>query len=368
MKRMYAIQIFALFVAVMVTSSCTNRRDGTKNMQPANANISTMTAKKETAEKLKYTSGIRSILHDSKGRYWFGSHQEGASFYDGKSFTYFTVEDGLSDNQVRTIQEDENGVIWFGTADGVSSYNGIQIQNHSAEDKLFGIRQLDTKNNKVVENALWFNAGNNASAYCFDGGDIAVLPFPVNDNHTAMGNFAVTDIANGKDGMVWFATYSAVFGYDGDKFTTIDDKSLGHSPMTGYLHVRSILEDSKGRLWIGNNGIGVLLMEGGSTVNFSDQQKLIHFNSSRSGGRSPSGTLEHVFAIGEDRIGNIWFGDRDTGAWKYDGKSMTNYTVDSKLATQHIWDIYEDRNGELLFAMDGGGVYAFNGTTFDCVF
>ena len=27
------------------------------------------------------------------------------------------------------------------------------------------------------------------------------------------------------------------------------------------LHIRSLLADSKGRIWLGNNGIGVLLLE-----------------------------------------------------------------------------------------------------------
>ena len=27
------------------------------------------------------------------------------------------------------------------------------------------------------------------------------------------------------------------------------------------LHIRSVLADSKGRIWIGNNGIGVLLLD-----------------------------------------------------------------------------------------------------------
>ena len=44
--------------------------------------------------------------------------------------------------------------------------------------------------------------------------------------------------------------------------------------------------------------------------------------------------MEHVFAIEEDLEGNIWFGDRDSGAWKYDGKTLTNYKIDTKLKSQ----------------------------------
>jgi hypothetical protein len=54
------------------------------------------------------------------------------------------------------------------------------------------------------------------------------------------------------------------------------------------------------------------------------------------------------FAIEEDSEGNIWFGDRDTETWKYDGKSVTNYTINNKLSTQMIWSMYKDNNNNLL--------------------
>ena len=62
-----------------------------------------ITSKNDT---LKYRSGIRSIFQDSKGNYWFGSLQEGVAVYNGKSFAYFTKNDGLTDNQIHSIQED----------------------------------------------------------------------------------------------------------------------------------------------------------------------------------------------------------------------------------------------------------------------
>lgn len=133
-----------------------------------------------------------------------------------------------------------------------------------------------------------------------------------------------------------------------------------------YMHVRSILEDSKGRLWIGNNGIGVQLKEKDSIIHFSEKYNLFKGEFIRV--KSPEGTLMHVFAIKEDSKGNIWFGDRDTGAWRFDGKEMKNFKLDSFLNTQHIWDIFEDKSGNLLFASGDRGVYKFNGNGFDRVF
>lgn len=74
--------------------------------------------------------------------------------------------------------------------------------------------------------------------------------------------------------------------------------------------------------------------------------------------------LQSVFALAEDCHGNIWFGDRDTGAWRYDGKALVNFAIDEKLGSQMILDIYEDKSQNLVFAMAQGGVYQFNGSTF----
>ena len=67
---------------------------------------------------------IRSMLEDSHGNLWFGTHG-GVSMYDGKTFTDFTPNEGLSANRVRSIMEDSQGNLWFGTEQGgVSIYYG----------------------------------------------------------------------------------------------------------------------------------------------------------------------------------------------------------------------------------------------------
>lgn len=315
-------------------------------------------------DTLKFTSGIRAILQDSKGDYWFGSHKEGVSHYDGNSFEYFTINDGLVDNQIRSIQEDENGNIWIATGNGVSSFNGEKFTNYPTE-----INPQKSDWNATNGN-LWFNAGTNQGAYRYDGQQMNYLAFP-NPKDIGAGNlFAVTGIAKGKNEMVWFGTYAGVFGFDGNQFTIINDETLRLTEDSGKVHVRSIFEDSQGRLWIGNNGIGVILKNGDSITHFSKEKgKLIPMDEFESNIQSQQFTkntgLQSVFAISEDSEGNIWFGDRDSGAWKYDGKTLTNYKIDPRLNSQMIWNIYEDHNKNILFGMAEGGVYKFNGKSFD---
>ena len=361
----FQMMIYLLIFLTLNFSCIQNKSSETKTNGLETSKIDIGFSAKNTNVKLKYTSGICSVLHDSKGNYWFGSYQEGVCLFDGKTFTYYTVDDSLSNNQVRAIQEDLNGVIWFGTGDGVSSYEGGIVKNYFKKNG-FSIYKLTIEENWALrEKDLWFNAGNKSGVYRFNGHKLSYLALPVQENDRSFNVYGVTGFSKGNSGILWIATYAAVIGYDGKSFEIIDDKFLGVTKESESLHVRSILEDSKGNLWIGNNGIGVLLKSGDSIINFSAENGLIHPNSLGGGDPSPAGTLEHVFAIEEDSFGNIWFGDRDTGAWKYDGKLMTNYTIDDKLQTQFIWEIYQDRNGELLFAMGTGGVYKFNGNTFE---
>ncbi len=321
---------------------------------------------------LKFTSGISAIFQDSEGNHWFGSLEEGVAVYNGKSFRYFTIKDGLTDNQIRTIQEDNNGVIWFSTQNGVSSYDGSIIRNHTysvngTSTDIFTIQNTNPLQGEWMksDNDLWFSASIKEGVYRYDGEKIKYLAFPPQKVLNLTDNlFAVTDISYGKDNMVWIATYAGVFGYNGSDFTIINDETLGFDRKVAPLHIRSILEDSKGRLWIGNNGIGVLLKQEGLTINFSEEKNLIHPTSGMKGDKSPAGTLEHVFTIAEDSQGNIWFGDRDAGIWRYDGRTMKNYTKADGLSDYFALSIYEDNNGKLWFGMADGTVNTFDGKSF----
>ncbi|MFK8011400.1 MAG: two-component regulator propeller domain-containing protein [Marinicellaceae bacterium] len=334
----------------------------------SNATSQTYFLDKSTASNnsktLNFTSGIRSIYHDSKGHYWFGSHNQGVALFDGKQFTYFTVENGLSHNQVRSIQEADDGSIWFGTGQGVSRFKNNEMNSYLLDKGVKNaIASYPGVVNKSQNDYLWFNAGTKSGIYRLNNGGLNYLAFPVEKDNHAFQPCATTDHHYSSNGDLWIATYTAVFKYNGLSFMMIDDKLLGYKVPS--LHVRSILEDSKGRVWIGNNGIGVLLKEGDSISHFSDDKGLIHGKSTRNGSPSPEGTLEHVFSIEEDSLGNIWFGDRDTGAWMYDGEKMINFDKKDGLSNNFAQIIYKDKHGGLWLGLADGGVYLFNGESFE---
>jgi len=356
---------FLIFPTLLFTLlSCTNpspAKEATTAAPVVEPKIESV-ALSDTILRLEFESMVRSILEDSKGNFWFGSDREGVARYDGESFTYFTMADGMSHNQIRTIQEDQDGNIWFATGNGVCKYDGEKMATQKTLQGLTaGI--LPEEEWKKEANDLWFNGEVEGGIYRYDGQQLSVLPFPVlPDDHESFSiSGTVTGISYGQDNRLWVANYGGVIGFDGTSFKYINEKGTKY-------HVRSILEDSKGNLWIGNNGIGVLRYTRDTTINFTKKMRVWDVTSVGGGATSPQATLNHVFAIAEDAQGNIWFGDRDTGAWRYDGKQLKNYTIKDGLKSLFIRVIYKDNSGGLWFGTEGGGVCKFNGIWFEQVF
>ena len=291
------------------------------------------------------------------------------ALFDGEKLSYFTTQNGLSGNQIRDIQEYKNGSIWFGTDHGVSSYDGKQINNHDLINDIKGLGPSlpNIMSNNLVDD-LWFNAGNKKGVYRLSDNKLSYLAFPYQTYDENSDDYVISGKIKSRNGHIWIPTFFSVLGYDGINFTILNDNSITQTHSKNKLHIRSLLEDSKGNLWVGNNGIGVILKSNGKIINFSAEKGLIHAKSKGSGGSSPAGTLEHVFAIEEDSKGNIWFGDRDTGVWKYDGINLINFTTKNGLTHNFAQTIYTDNNGGLWLGLADGSVYLYNGESFEIKF
>ncbi len=362
------IFIFCYTFLIVATISCSTQSQSKKENLIVQAKNNTQPIEsKIDSTRLKYTTGVRSILEDSKGNTWFGSYNEGVCMFHDGEFQYFTTENGLSDNQVRSIYEDKNGTIWFECGKGLSTYNGQKIA-------VYKERNYDsTKQWKLTDKDLWFKGDETVGynkleeypgVYQYDGQKLSyrTIPFPVTTKSEDERRFTYsisTPFVKGKNGMTWFGTYGAVIGYNGSDFKIINNEYLGLNGKTASLHIRGIMEDRNGNLWIANNGIGVLKYDGKETINFTAQQKLKKEN-------TKGNSLERVFSIGEDTLGNIWFGTVEFGVWRYDGNSVKNFTNEDGLESKHIWTIYKSKRGEMWFGgASPSGVYRFNGKSFE---
>jgi ligand-binding sensor domain-containing protein len=307
-----------------------------------------------------FNSGVRAILQDSSGAYWFGSHFEGVCRFDGERIQCFTEADGLSNNQVRSIQEDARGVVWFDTGVGISCFAGGAITSPAA-------RRYDaTTAWKLDADDLWFKGNEShgfnqmeleAGVYRYDGSAFAYLTFPLPRERAVDDGYSITGICRGEGGRVWIATYGAVFGFDGSTLSMIDGRRMGLRKEDGDPHVRCVFEDSKGRLWIGNNGVGVFVIDDERVSRLSELCE------AEAASADAAALPMRVFALGEDREGGIWIGTVGGGAWRYDGRTLRQFGEQDGLTTKDVVSIYRDPSGDLW--VGGEGVFRFNGTGFD---
>jgi len=79
---------------------------------------------------------VFSILSALDGSIWAGTWGAGAARFDGKTWKNLTTRDGLAGNIVYSIAQDAEGVLWFGTSNGVSRYDGKTWKNLGVKDGL----------------------------------------------------------------------------------------------------------------------------------------------------------------------------------------------------------------------------------------
>jgi hypothetical protein len=108
---------------------------------------------------------VNKSMIDNQGNLWFGT-AEGVSKYDGKAFTTYSSANGMPAGGVWSILQDNKGNIWFGTREGgASKYDGKTFTNYTVGQGLAGNYVLSMMQDKVGH--IWFATSGGVSQ--FDG-------------------------------------------------------------------------------------------------------------------------------------------------------------------------------------------------------
>lgn len=73
---------------------------------------------------------------------------------------------------------------------------------------------------------------------------------------------------------------------------------------------------------------------------------------------------KNIRSIFQDRNGNYWFGTNGAGVYRYDTKTVTQFTVKDGLADNQVINIQEDYLGNIWFVTGAFGISKFDGTKF----
>jgi ligand-binding sensor domain-containing protein/signal transduction histidine kinase len=112
-------------------------------------------------------SEITCLLVDQYGILWIGTSGDGLIRYKNGSFTSLRKADGLANDFVLALAEDQEGSLWVGTLDGMSQLTDVKFPTYSSPDGIPGdnaVRSVSTS----PRGGLWVSTS--IGALYFDHG------------------------------------------------------------------------------------------------------------------------------------------------------------------------------------------------------
>lgn len=256
---------------------------------------------------------------------------------EGRQLRHYTVNDGLASNAIYSFFQDSKGRMWFGTIDGLHSFDGYNIKEWRDENvpTLGSVISVITEDDR---DRLWI--GSRRGIALFDLRLEKFMELPVNPASGVRIKSPVSCILRDNQNRMWLSTNGEeVFCYN------METEMLRQYPATAKISndiVRCLKEDSSGNLWAGTHD--------GLCMYNPAQDRFIAV------GKHASQKIS-VTSLFEDSRHNLWVGTKDKGLFRYDRE---NDCLESKLSPPdsnsllQVRDIVEWRNGELLLASDQG--------------
>ena len=169
---------------------------------------------------------VHSIAIDLQGVKWFGTENGVTSFDDSNGMTWktYTKADGLASNIVYTIAIDSKGVKWFGTYEGgVTRYDGTTMKTYTNE---YGLANNSVSFIKIDANDVkWIGTYDGLSR--FDG--ITWKTYKASDG---LGDNHIFSIAIDSLGVKWFGTEGGVSKFEDQAPTFVSDSRDQNHPGT----------------------------------------------------------------------------------------------------------------------------------------
>ncbi len=290
-------------------------------------------------------------------------------------FTQYTPEDGLAQSQVRSITQDAEGYLWFGTLGGASRFDGHTFQNYALQEGL-----PDAQVNAVFSSrngTVWLGAGGSLMAFQGKRSTIIDLPGEARDARIlSLAEDADGKLLVGTDGAGLFRVDGPVVsllpGFPSDTASTVrallvlPDNELIIGTRSGAYHwkdgravhiplgpgtesISTLALARDGTLWFGTFGQGLFGMrEDGGLLEYDPTNGLLEYG---------------VRALLTDARGRLWIGSK-LGVNMLDGDRLRSYTVHQGLPNDNIWCLFQDRDGGIWLGTDGAGVLRYAGDRF----
>ncbi|WP_084235789.1 two-component regulator propeller domain-containing protein [Hydrogenophaga taeniospiralis] len=270
-------------------------------------------------------------------------------------FSRLTIEDGLSQSDVRAIVQDQQGFMWFGTwLGGLNRYDGYTFKSY----------KHNTQSNQSLSNdnvwTLFVDRGGDLWVGTIGGGMNRYDPktdsferYRFQPNHpTGLPSDDVKAFYEDEAGMLWIATGGGLSRFDRKAGTFFTYKNDPKDPTSlSDNDVRAIWRDQKtGLLWLGTRKGGVNVLDP-STGRFTRYQHKPDDPTSLS-----NNVVTHIF---QDRAGTVWISTRGKlNRFDAQTKTFAQYHSDpnnpDSISDDEVTMAYEDRAGHFWVATNNG--------------
>lgn len=260
---------------------------------------------------------IKSILRPNENEIWLGT-PDGISILSSEGIQNLNEGNGLPSNDIECMSTDFNGHIWIGTnVAGLAKYTSREIINFTTIDGLSSdlIMSIEEENGSMIIGT--YDEGYNTIRH-------KKISTSTLDN-SSRGK-RIWDIHKTDRGQTFFATENGLYIQDeyGDKRLLNEEDGLASD------RIKCVYQDSKKRIWIGNNG----------GVNFIENDSLYQFDF------PAEYKISKTRSIIEDQNGVFWFGTRQ-GLVKYSNNEFKLFDIDDGFMDVSIYDLEVDKNNRL---------------------
>ncbi|MGB9747899.1 MAG: two-component regulator propeller domain-containing protein [Bacteroidales bacterium] len=353
---------------------------------------------------------IQDIYIDKSGNVWFATDGAGISVYNPKnnSFQHIrrdpAIPGSLSSNAVYDLFADAQNILWIGTFAG-----GINVLD-PYKKQFYHLAQVpDNPKSLTHKSVLSFCEDNRDNIWIgTDGGGINIYKPHIGivkamtarpDVEGSLRSNSVTSLYFDHSGTIWAGTYAGGLNrYVGNfRFKTyqnnvsdtlslinnnvwclLEDKrgnfwigtleglELMNRQNETFRHIKShpekkglpvkvtaLFEDSKGMIWVGGNGLGIL-----------DPLTLVYKPFTSNDRKALLLSNYDIRSITEDPQGNMWIGSEGAGLIKYSPlkDSLKFYTIQNGLPNDAVHQIVIDHHG-ILWLSTNHGICRFNPKT-----
>ncbi len=168
-------------------------------------------------------------------------------------FERMSIEQGLSQQSVRTILQDRRGFMWFGTQAGLNRFDGYRVTafRNDPHDPGSIPDNYITASYEDEAGRLWFGTKGGLTRFDHASGKF-VRHVPPNDAGHGSGNRSVLAIVPAAGGGLWLATGDGLLHADPASGRFRSYRRDPDRPGTlGDNRVNALALDGKGKLWIG---------------------------------------------------------------------------------------------------------------------